>query len=1031
MRPIKLSMTAFGPYKDTEVIDFTELKNNRLFVISGNTGAGKTTIFDAICFALYGSASGEDRSDTRYMRSDFADDDVYTAVELEFELHSRHYRVRRQLPHIKQGNKSATGDQYEFYEKIDGREVPCVDRQIVSEINKRVEELVGLTKDQFSQIVMLPQGEFRKLLTSQTENKEEILRKIFRTGTYREINDRLKIKKKFAEDTYNREAETRNRYIGDIQATLPLREDSLLFDTLAQEHLNTHQVVAGLDEETTYYQQDIAAKKQQEQEVGLLYNTKLEEFHKAEAIIEKFTKLEEKNTTLQGLKSLEHDYTGKEKQLENANRASKIETYEVQVNEWRQDVSVKSKRLIEAKNNCNAALQQFEAAQKKYQFEENRKSEREQVSRRLEHLNEFLPTIQGMDRKKAYLSAQKEQVVELEKEIKSLKENLTAEKLEKNQQSQLIKEVETATDHLGNKQQTLNEMRERVKILQDFLKLINDKRDLERNVESKKENYTAIKKEYDKLEEAWVNGQASILAATHLHDGQACPVCGSLEHPHKAEGQDSVPSKEEMERVKSVLAQNESEYRQALAELKVTMESLQRHEAELEKIRVQSSKVSGEYQRLVEEGKRLKQDVDSLVKEKDKLGKLRIERDKKEKHIEQLETKLNEMAEIHQQQNTSYETKKAVYEEQLSRIPEDVRNLGVLQQKIAETEALKKTLETAWETAQKQLQVTKEEVAKATANETNAESQLHESKMKKDNAEKQFLEALQQAEFSTEDQYLHAKLSEQDREQLKEAIDQYNQQVSTLTQQVKELNEELKDKTKVDLEELSAILTEQKNAFEKAQEAVRQSKQHFEKSMELKEKITEAEQKVADFEKRLNIIADLYDVVRGQNNKKISFERYLQIEYLEQIIIAANERLKQLSNGQFMLLRSDRQESRGKQSGLGLDVYDSYTGQTRDVKTLSGGEKFNASLCLALGMADVIQSFQGGVSIDTMFIDEGFGSLDEESLNKAIDTLIDLQQSGRMIGVISHVQELKNTIPATLEVNKTREGHSQTKFVVR
>ena len=247
----------------------------------------------------------------------------------------------------------------------------------------------------------------------------------------------------------------------------------------------------------------------------------------------------------------------------------------------------------------------------------------------------------------------------------------------------------------------------------------------------------------------------------------------------------------------------------------------------------------------------------------------------------------------------------------------------------------------------------------------------------------------------------------------------------------KELQEALKGKTKANLLILKSELDACKEHYDVAQEQVRQSEQYLQKITELKEKIVDAEKGVAHLEKQLYIIADLYDVVRGQNSRKISFERYLQIEFLEQIIMVANERLKRLSNGQFLLMRSERQESRGKQSGLGLDVFDAYTGQTRDVKTLSGGEKFNASLCLALGMADVIQSFQGGVSIDTMFIDEGFGSLDEESLNKAVDTLIDLQKSGRMIGVISHVQELKNTIPAILEVKKTKEGYSQTKFVIK
>lgn len=203
-------MTAFGPYKFTETIDFTELKNNRLFVISGATGAGKTTIFDGISFALYGSGSGEDRRDTKMMRSDFATDETHTAVELIFEIHNRRYRILRQLSHVKKGNKGATGERYEFFEVTETGEVPVVERQIVSEINKKVEEIIGLKQDQFSQIVMLPQGEFRKLLTSQTENKEAILRKIFKTEPYKMISERLRDKKQMAEAELKNEETTRH-----------------------------------------------------------------------------------------------------------------------------------------------------------------------------------------------------------------------------------------------------------------------------------------------------------------------------------------------------------------------------------------------------------------------------------------------------------------------------------------------------------------------------------------------------------------------------------------------------------------------------------------------------------------------------------------------------------------------------------------------------------------------------------------------------------------------------------------------------
>src|SRR5690606_8482568 len=195
MKPIKLTMRAFGPYKNEETIDFTKLHDNRLFVISGSTGAGKTTIFDGICFALYGSASGSDRKDVKMLRSDFADDDIHTAVEFIFELHGKTYRVLRQIPHVKKGRKSATGEKYELFEVLpNNEETPAVERQKVTDINQKIQDLIGLNFDQFSQIVMLPQGEFRKLLTSQTENKEEILRKIFKTDRYGQIAYKLETK---------------------------------------------------------------------------------------------------------------------------------------------------------------------------------------------------------------------------------------------------------------------------------------------------------------------------------------------------------------------------------------------------------------------------------------------------------------------------------------------------------------------------------------------------------------------------------------------------------------------------------------------------------------------------------------------------------------------------------------------------------------------------------------------------------------------------------------------------------------------
>ncbi|MBU9710527.1 AAA family ATPase [Evansella tamaricis] len=1031
MKPIKITMTAFGPYKDKEVIEFKDLKENKIFVVSGNTGAGKTTIFDGICFALYGSASGEDRSDAKLLRSHFANDDDYTSVELEFELHGRHYRILRQLPHQKKGNKSATGERYEFFEKINDEEIPCVDRQIVSEINKKVEAIMGLSKDQFSQIVMLPQGEFRKLLTSQTDNKEAILRKIFRTEPYKWFSERLKDKKTEKDDKYKREVHTRDRYISDIAATIPERDGSTLFEALSQETFNTNQVIAGLEEETSFYNHEIDKNNKRAEDANAAYDKKLEVYHKAESVNGEFRNLEKKEEHLLSLEKQEPVVYEKQIQLEQAEKAIKIEPFEQHLKQWRQDETSKVQALKFAEQKEKNALKDLEKAQLVYDTEEKKKTEREEVSRELDRYNDYLPKVKEIDNDKEELRSINKTVWDLEGKRKKILENMTDVKNSQEKLRSNVEGSEQAADQFNEKNQQLLEMRDHAKTLKGYLDVAKNQEDLEKKRSKKQEAYQVEKDKFDALEEAWLKGQAIILAE-HLHDGETCPVCGSKEHPNKATNQQgTVPTKEEYEEAKKQRDKFHRAYLDVEARLKSIKEQLDDKRLEIAEIGIQPDQAHQAYSDMVEEGTKLKAEVDKLEKRKEKLPQLRMEAKDLEAKLKKLDIQKDDTEKLYQEAKTSYTTKKAVYEEQLKPIPEEIRELTTLNEKINEAQERKRKLEKAWEDAQEQLTVTKEEATKKTADVVNAKSRLAECIDKRKQAERHFNEALQDASFPSKEAYEQAKMPKADREQLKVEIEKFRSDLLTLKQQVAELKASLKDKTKVDLEALQSEVEELKNANETAGEQLRQSKQYHQQTNDLKTKITEAEESVKEVERELQIIANLYDVVRGQNSSKISFERYLQIEFLEQIIVAANERLRRISNGQFHLIRSERQESHGRQSGLGLDVFDAYTGQTRDVKTLSGGEKFNASLCLALGMADVIQSYQGSVSIDTMFIDEGFGSLDEESLNKAIDTLIDLQKSGRMIGVISHVQELKNTIPAILEVKKTKEGFSKTEFVIK
>lgn len=1030
MRPLKLTMTAFGPYKGTETVDFTELESNNLFVISGNTGAGKTTIFDGICFALYGSASGMDREDNRMLRSDFADDDTHTSIKLEFELHDRFYRILRQLGHVKKGNKSKTGEKYEFFEKVDGKEIPCVDRQIVSEIDRKVEEIIGLTQDQFKQIVMLPQGEFRKLLTSQTENKEAILRQLFKTESYNQISQLLRDRKNRIEQDFRQAQQGRDHFVQSIHTALPAREDAELFQVLSEDYYNINQVVDGLEVEIKHYKEKVATDKQAYQTAYQKHDKKQTELHQAKALNDQFADLDKKQTELTGLEEQVPAFKEKEKQLEYAERASQLEVYEKQVTDWKKDEQAKTVILQQTDAAAKTAREKLAQAETVYQQEENRKVEREDAGKQLERLKGYVQPVKELDERKNKLDQLTQQSRKASENLKKIKTDLQKKMKAADANEKAIAEIDEAVGKLPDKQAARTNMQEQYKAVHDYLTYNAKQSALKQDLGQKEKAFMNVQKTYTEKENTWLNNQAVVLAG-HLHDGDACPVCGSADHPHKAAAQGEMVSRDELDALKQELTEKDWLYREAAAEFKSNGGQLAEKEQELSNYQINPEEAAKVKEQLMQKGTQLKNEIESLEKQREQLKQLKSNREKEKEEQKQLETQKEQLDKTHQELQLKYQGAYTAYNEQLRNIPEDVQTLAALQKEIKTTEQRKTKLEKSWEKAQQQLQQAKEAKTKAASDLGHAKKQLEETKERRAKAEEQFAAELTKANFESTAAYEQAKMPAADRQEWKDKIRQFNENLTAKKQQVRDLAERLKDKERMDLTALEEELRTLKSAYEQAYETFKNSEKYLDQASTIRQNILESHKQVAQREKELSTITDLYDVLRGQNERKISFERYLQIEYLERIIDAANSRLKRLSNGQFHLMRSDRQESHGRQSGLALDVNDAYTGQTRDVKTLSGGEKFNASLCLALGMSDVIQSFQGNISINTMFIDEGFGSLDEESLNKAIDTLIDLQQSGRMIGVISHVQELKTLFPARLDVVKTNEGHSRTEFVVK
>ncbi|MGH0592819.1 AAA family ATPase [Bacillus pretiosus] len=1029
MRPIRLIMTAFGPYKQKEVIDFNDLGDHRIFAISGNTGAGKTTIFDAICYVLYGEASGEERSDTSMLRSQFADDNMYTSVELTFQLKGKRYEIKRQLGHKKQGNKTITGHAVELYEVIDEENVPAVDRFHVTDVNKKVEDLIGLSKHQFSQIVMLPQGEFRKLLTSETENKEEILRRIFKTDRYKLMRELLDQKRKQWKDVLQEKQKERELYFRNV-FKLPIRDGALLETLVEQEHVNTHQVVEALEQETDVYKAEVE-QLQVEQEVQTKQLKDAEtRFHTSKSINEKFIDLQQKNEKYNTLQENRTIIEMKEKSFRRAEQAKRLLPFEQWYEEAIQNEQKAEsllKQIIAKKENITNS---FELAQEKYEAVKNKEPEREEAKKLVQRLEELQPIIASLAEKQLNLQNAEIQVRQLKDSMQNLDRQLDEHTNQKQLMSSELQQLERALEQYVAKVEELTNMREDAKVLKQAYDVWQEKQKFEKEKEAAYNKMQLAVNAYENMERRWLSEQAGILAL-HLHDGESCPVCGSTNHPKKATEQSDAIDEKELNDLRD--KKNAAEKLHVQLEEKWNFYHLQYEQVieEVKKRGYRSEELAETYSALVQKGKQLVTEVNTLKASEETRKQTAVNIKSVEEKVDAFQKQKREVEIVQHRTEMECMQLRTSYEHDKKNIPDNLQTIQAWKIQFDQAIHELKLMEDEWKKVQEAYQHWQNENIRIQAEQESASNQFESTKLKKEETFTRFMKELEQSGFTDQSTYKEAKLSDIEMEMLQKEIQSYYSSLEVLAKQIEELHAELKDKEYMDITALGEHITELQINLDIIKEKRQRAQTAVTYISDLHENIRRIDEQIHEEEKTFQELVDLYEVMKGDNESRISFERYILIEYLEQIVQIANERLRKLSNGQFYLKRSERVEKRNRQSGLGLDVYDAYTGQTRDVKTLSGGEKFNASLCLALGMADVIQSYEGGISIETMFIDEGFGSLDEESLTKAVDALIDLQKSGRFIGVISHVQELKNAMPAVLEVTKQKDGCSQTRFVVK
>lgn len=1022
MKPLVVKMTAFGPYKEQEVIDFRKLGTHRLFAVAGTTGAGKTTIFDAISFALYGAASGSERSDTQGLRSDFADDNIDTAVELLFEMRGKTYRVLRKPGHKKAGNKSVTGMKYELVEiTAQGEEIALTEKSQVGEINKKLLEIMGLTQAQFSQIVMLPQGEFRKLLTSDSVDKEQLLRKIFNTEIYDNITKQMDAKRKTAEVALQKVEAKKAHYISELTGALPER-DSQLQQVLQMDTVNIHQLQKALAEEQQHYAE--AVSEQQVQYEKAKANSHA--MHKVwQDIISTNLALQQQQKRLEQQQLLNEQTPVIRKiqqQMAIAQQANSLEPYILRYEEAEQDNRISIQNYEKAQQQLEAAQQANEEAEAQWQMQQEKEAERLELQKSTYYYEQLVPQMVNLEKQQQQLQTLAQTVV-----------TITATKVQLDEQ----KDVEEA--HLASCEQQLQKNEVSIEQLQDaplqLEKALQQQAEIEELLaqqelatqkqafmEQAQQNYEQAKAQYYAQQQQWLDNQAANLAA-NLVDGEPCPVCGSKHH--EAQQFTSATSIDDATLAKSEQAwqKAQQDYMHAQADYQAITTQLTGF-ANKGIYAQDKAKIDGRVQQA---------QIDAKAYQTARAERQHNQQQKQE-FVQALQTTAAQVAELGeqlqqaQQKVLGCEASIASIQENL---PEHITSLSKLQQQLQQAQLQYQALQRAFETAEANVQNAQQACKVAQAAQQFALQNRQQVEQKYIEHTKKIQQQLTQKNIATLAEARAQQASEQQLQKWQQQCEDFTQQQQILQQQIAVAASALEGKTTENEFVAEQNYNTAQQEVETAYEQQSKLQGYVDKCHKYSEQLAQNATEITAFEETAGKVRDLFEMLNGKNAQRISFERFVQIRYLEQIIQAANIRLNNLSNGQYRLLRSQRIEKHGAQSGLMLDVYDSYTDAIRDVKTLSGGEKFNASLSLALGMSDVVQSFKGNIHIDTMFIDEGFGTLDEESLLKAIDTLIDLQASGRMIGVISHVAELKAAMPAVLQVEKTKEGYSKTKFTFK
>ena len=923
MKPLKLTMSAFGSYAGKNVIDFTGQQQG-IFLITGDTGAGKTTIFDAITYALYNQTSGGERNGNM-MRSQYAQPETETYVELEFLYQGQTYRVRRN-PDYKITKTLKNG-------KIREQKVPhsveltLPDGTVFPEkknaTDAKIIEILGLTADQFSQIVMIAQGDFLKLLYTKSDERKMIFSKLFRTDIYWKIQENLRRKSMEMDE---RIQENDRAFEQEKSRIIPLPES---------EELPLDELVERLRERLKDALKEQNLRRANVEELNKKI-TKYEEINKL------FVSLEKIRQTGKELEARQAESKERRQQIENARKADKVLVAEQQNLRQQQEVEQSAQAIAKMTETLANDQEMFESLKTQLQeVEAIKKREAADLQKKMLALEQSFPSYEALQ------NARSE-----EQQAKKVWEDLG----------------KTSEESFHKKEAGIAALKEQQKRQEQVVE------QTKKNWEQTSLSASESAKHYEHMYEAFLKEQAGILAE-NLSAGCPCPVCGSTVHPDPAKLSDHAVTELEVEQAKKTRAAAEE-----------------------------------------------KRDLAYLAFE--------AEKTKKQKLAQAVE---KEEADFVLAQTIAKQQRKEAEQNYVSlqKIAEQIRE-KLVYPSLAEAKKQYAAMQKALEAAEQEIERKRQKVSElAEAMNTLKGQKLAEEENQKTakklavKTEKEYAKLLEKSGFVSEETYHLAILPERSRSKLEREEKEYESQCLRQQSEQKLLEKQVSGKTYTDTTELNERLKVEKQALKEAEKTYMELHTAYENDRAVLQNCAVYLEKGKKMESEDQVIKSLSKTANGRlsGSAKIDFETYIQRQYFKQIIHEANKRLLTMSNHQFILkLKEEANTGRKTNEGLDLSVYSLVTDSERDVKTLSGGESFLAALAMALGLSDIVERSAGAIHPDMKFIDEGFGSLDAQSRQQAIEVLGELAGDSRMVGIISHVTELKEQIDRKLVVSRTDKG---------